>query len=161
MAPQHWCQEVECGQEAWTHQSIGRWHLVFHLVMGALRPPVVTLAEGRSQLGVGLSPSCPPLSILSRSAPLFHHGSKFRIQALVRWGPLWEQHEAMVSLTFFSPISKVPDIQTWLAVLICSMTFPFSHSQFLWISGTDLLEIYLWGEPFSPVTLSPPWYAFW
>jgi hypothetical protein len=24
-----------------------------------------------------------------------------------------------------------------------------------------LLEIYLWGDPLSPVTLSPPWYAFW
>jgi hypothetical protein len=28
-----------------------RWHLAFHLVMGALRPPVVILAEGRVLVG--------------------------------------------------------------------------------------------------------------
>jgi hypothetical protein len=30
-----------------------RWHLAFHLEMGALRPPVVTFAEGRVLAGGG------------------------------------------------------------------------------------------------------------
>jgi hypothetical protein len=38
-----------------------RWHLAFHLEMGALRPPVVTFAErAGSWLGVGLTPVLSP-----------------------------------------------------------------------------------------------------
>jgi hypothetical protein len=74
----------------------------------------------------------------------------------------------MVSLIFLSPVNKVPDIQTyvyiktWLAVLLGSLTFilqpqtEFSTNIWGW-----LLEIYLWGEPLSHVTLGPLWYALW
>jgi hypothetical protein len=66
-----------------------RRHFAFHLVMGALRPPVVTLTEGRVPVGgEAVSWAVPPLSILCRSAPLVHHGSRFRIQVPVGWGPL-------------------------------------------------------------------------
>jgi hypothetical protein len=38
-----------------------RWHLTFHLEMGALRPPVVTFAErAGSWLGAGLTPRLSP-----------------------------------------------------------------------------------------------------
>jgi hypothetical protein len=75
---------VEGGQDPPIHR---RWHLAFHLEMGALRPPVATLAEkAGSWLGVGLSPGLSPLSIFCRSAPPLHHGSKLKIQAPVRWG---------------------------------------------------------------------------
>jgi hypothetical protein len=66
-----------------------RWHIVFHLEMGSLRPPVVTFAErAGSQLGAGLSPGLSPLSILCRGAPPFHNGSKLGMQAPVKWGLL-------------------------------------------------------------------------
>jgi hypothetical protein len=119
---------VDRGRDPSIHK---RWHLTFHLEAGALRPPVVTFAERiGSQLGVGLSPKLSPLSsILCRNAPPVHRGSRFRIQAPVRWVLSESSNDAMVSLIFLSPVNKVPDIQTyvyiqtWLPVLLGSLTF--------------------------------------
>jgi hypothetical protein len=74
------------GQDPSIHR---RWHLAFHLEVGALRPPVVTLAEGRVLVGGGvISQAVPLLSNLCRSPPPVHDGSKLRMQAPVVGGPL-------------------------------------------------------------------------
>jgi hypothetical protein len=56
--------------------------------------------------GWGCLPGCPPLSILCRSAPPVHHGRKFKIQAQSDGALSESSSEAMVSLIFFSPVSK-------------------------------------------------------
>jgi hypothetical protein len=49
---------VDRGQDPSIHR---RWHFTFHLEVGALRPPVVTLAEGRVPVGGGaVSQAVPP-----------------------------------------------------------------------------------------------------
>jgi hypothetical protein len=90
-----------------------RRYLAFHLVTGALRPPVVTLAESRVLVGGRAVSQAVPPEAFSAEVPLMSTmvaGSGYRPQS---GGALSQSsNEAMVSLIFFSPVSKVPDIQT-------------------------------------------------
>jgi hypothetical protein len=166
MAPQHWCQEVECGQEAGTHQYIRGGTLPSIWWQGHLDLQWLPLQRAGSWLGARVSPGLSPLNILCRSAPPVHHGIKFRIQSPIRWGPLRAAMRPWCLLSFS-------------LLLVRSWTYRLSHkyrygcitwfndfslqpqSEFFTIICDWLLEIYLWGEPPSPVTLSPPWYTFW
>jgi hypothetical protein len=125
----------------WDPSIHRRWHLTFHLKMGALRPPVVTFAErAGSWLGVGLSPKMSPFWAFSAEVLLLSTSvasSGCRPQS---GGALSESsNEVMMSLILFCPVSKVPDIQTyrhklyiqtWLAVLLGSMAFFLSATAF-------------------------------
>jgi hypothetical protein len=76
-------------------------------VAGALRPPVVTLAEHRVPVGGGAVSW--PFSAEVPLLPTMVASSGYRPQL---GGILSESsNEAMVSLIFFSPVSKVLDIQ--------------------------------------------------
>jgi hypothetical protein len=103
---------VEPGQEALEPINPWRWHPIFHLEMGALRPPVVTFAErAGSLLGEGLSPSLSPFWAFSAEVPFLStmvESSGCRPQL---GGALSESsNEVMVSLIFFPPVDKVPVI---------------------------------------------------
>jgi hypothetical protein len=84
-----------------------RWHLAFHLEAGALRLPVVTLAEGRVPVGGrAVSRAVPPYAF-SAGVPILSTmvaSSGYRPQM---GGALSESsNEAMVSLIFFSPVRR-------------------------------------------------------
>jgi hypothetical protein len=49
---------MDRGWDPSIHRS---WHLTFHLAAGALKPPVVTLAEGRVPVGGGAVSQAVPL----------------------------------------------------------------------------------------------------
>jgi hypothetical protein len=89
-----------------------RWHPTFHLEMRALRPSVVTFAErAGSQLGTGLSPKLTPFRAFSVEVPLLStmvasSGCRPQLGEALSEG----SNEVMMSLTFFSSVSKFPVI---------------------------------------------------
>jgi hypothetical protein len=128
---------------------------------------VVTFAErAGSWLGAGLSPGLSPFWAFSVEGPLLStivESSGCRPQL----GEVLSEssNEVMMSLIFFSPVSKVTVIiyRYGLAVLVGPTIFllqPQTFGVFYRYLGLTVLEIYLWGELLPPVTLAPLWYAF-
>jgi hypothetical protein len=73
-------QEVECGQEAGSHQSIGGGTSPSIWRRGHLDLQWLPLQRGQGPgWGQGCLLGCPPLSILCRSAPPVHYGSKLEM----------------------------------------------------------------------------------
>jgi hypothetical protein len=95
----------------WDPSIHRRWHPAFHLEMGALRPPVVTLAE-RAGLWrvVGLSPGLFPFLAFSAEVSLLSimaANSRCRLQL---GGALFESYNEVIVLLSFSLLL----VTTWL-----------------------------------------------
>jgi hypothetical protein len=103
MAPQHECQEVECGQEAGTHQSIGGGTSPSIWRHGHLDLQWLPLQRAGSLLGVGLSPRLSPLFAFPVEVPLLSTmvaNSRHRPQL---GGAFSESCNEVIVFVFFSP----------------------------------------------------------
>jgi hypothetical protein len=97
------------GQDPLIHR---RWHLAFHLEIGALRHPVVTFPER-----AGLSPGLFPLKHSLQKCPCCPPCLWYRPQL---GGGSNEVMSLIFSLCYWCPGYS---IQTWLVVLVDPMTF--------------------------------------
>jgi hypothetical protein len=112
----------------WDPSTHRRWLSIFHLEMGALRPPVVTFAERtRSQWGLGLSPRLSPLWGFPEEVP---HLSTMVASSGHR--PLWGGHSLRAAMRSCCPLS---------------FSFFLVRS---WLQYTDMASCISWSSDFSP-----------